>query len=92
MNAFLLFAAVLIVFSIAVAMMRILWIGQDSDRIMAVQLLATGGISALLLFAVVNQQNALLDVALTLAVLTAFAGIAFVQAYRTSSRQSEDEA
>ena len=83
MSMFLLAAAVLIVLTTAVALARILFKAQDTDRIMAAQLLGTGGVSALLLFGAVNRPSAVLDVALVLAVLTAFAGIAFVQAYRT---------
>ena len=82
MSSFLLGAAVLILLTVAIGLLRVLFSGQDTDRMMAIQLLGTGGVAALLLFGVVKQQSALLDVALTLAVLTAFAGLAFVHAYR----------
>jgi len=82
MNTFLLLAAVVIVLNVAVALLRILLVGGHTDRLMASQLLSTGGIAAMLLFGVVNQQSAVVDVALILAVLTAFASLAFVNAYK----------
>jgi len=45
---------------------------------MAGQLLGTGGIAALLLMAAAMRVTALVDVALALALLAAFASIAFV--------------
>ncbi|MEW5837374.1 MAG: monovalent cation/H+ antiporter complex subunit F [Pseudomonadota bacterium] len=94
MSMFLLAAAVLIVLTTAVALARILFKAGDTDRIMAAQLLGTGGVSALLLFGTVNRQDAGVDVALVLAVLTVFAGIAFVQAYRNPPAQenAQDDA
>lgn len=53
-----------------------------SERLMAVQLLATGGIALLLLLAAATAEAALLDVALVLALLGAFASVAFVLAAR----------
>lgn len=91
MTSFLLLAAVLIVLSIAVALVRILFVGGDTDRLMATQLLSTGGIAAMLLFGVVNQQSAVVDVALILAVLTAFAGVAFVHAYQQRRLRDADQ-
>jgi multicomponent Na+:H+ antiporter subunit F len=44
---------------------------------MAAQLLGTGGVAVLLLLAVAGEAEALLDVALVLALLAAFASIAF---------------
>jgi len=91
MTSFLLLAAVLIVLSVAVALVRILFVGCGTDRLMATQLLSTGGIAALLLFGVVNQQSAVVDVALILAVLTAFAGVAFVHAYQRARTRNPDQ-
>ena len=51
----------------------------DADRVMAAQLLGTGGVAALLLAGIARGRPATLDVALTLAVLAAFASIAFVK-------------
>lgn len=91
MTSFLLLAAVLIVLSVAVALVRILFVGGNTDRLMATQLLSTGGIAAMLLFGVVNQQSAVVDVALILAVLSAFAGIAFIHAYQQRHPRDADQ-
>jgi multicomponent Na+:H+ antiporter subunit F len=47
---------------------------------MATQLFGTGGIAALLLLGTATDKPALLDVALTLALLSAFSSFAFVKA------------
>jgi multicomponent Na+:H+ antiporter subunit F len=49
---------------------------------MAAQLLCTGGIAALLLVAAAYGDDSILDVALLLALLGAFASVAFVMAAR----------
>ena len=48
-----------------------------ADRMMGAQLLGTGGIAVLLLFGAARGES-VVDVALTLALLAAFASIAFV--------------
>jgi multicomponent Na+:H+ antiporter subunit F len=58
-----------------------------ADRMMAAQLLCTGGIAILLLFAQASGQPAILDVALVLALLGAFATVAFVLAARALARR-----
>jgi multicomponent Na+:H+ antiporter subunit F len=50
---------------------------------MAAQLLGTGGIAAVLLLGAATGEDATLDVALTLALLAAFAAFAFVKAKMT---------
>jgi multicomponent Na+:H+ antiporter subunit F len=47
---------------------------------MSAQLIGTGGIAVILLLAASNDTWAILDVALVLAVLAAFAAVAFVKA------------
>lgn len=49
-----------------------------ADRMMSAQLLGTSGIAALLLMATAVSEPAIVDVALALALLAAFASIAFV--------------
>jgi multicomponent Na+:H+ antiporter subunit F len=63
---------------VALGLMRILRGPARADRMMAAQLLGTGGIAALLLLASATEMPALVDVALTLALLAAFASVAFV--------------
>jgi multicomponent Na+:H+ antiporter subunit F len=78
MNEMLLAAAGLIVFMVAVGIARILLASNDVERLMAVQLLGTGGIAALLLIAYATNVPGVEDVALGLALLAPFATVAFV--------------
>lgn len=78
MNELLLAAAGLIVVTVAVGLARILRGPDDIDRLLAVQLLGTGGIAALLLTAYATRVPGVDDVALGLALLAAFAAMAFL--------------
>ncbi len=77
MNELLLVAAGLIILMVAVGLARISR-GSDVEGLMAVQLLGTGGIAALLLIAYATSVPGVEDVALGLALLAAFATIALV--------------
>jgi multicomponent Na+:H+ antiporter subunit F len=79
MNEFLLAAAAAVLITVVLGMVRILRGPGDADRVMAAQLLGTGGVAALLLSGIARGRPASLDLALTLAVLAAFASIAFVK-------------
>ena len=79
MAEFLLAAAGFVLATVAVGLVRILRGPGDADRIMAAQLLGTGGIAALLLLADAMSVPAAVDVALILAVLAAFVSVAFVK-------------
>ena len=78
MAEFLIAAAGFVLAMVALGLARILRGSTDADRLMAVQLLGTGGIAALLLLAVGTGVPAAVDAALTLALLAAFAAVAFV--------------
>jgi multicomponent Na+:H+ antiporter subunit F len=78
MPEFLLAAAGFVLAMVALGLVRILRGPGDADRMMAAQLLGTGGIAALLL-AAGGGLPAAADVALTLALLAAFASMAFVK-------------
>jgi multicomponent Na+:H+ antiporter subunit F len=78
MNELLLAAAGLIVLAVGIGLARILYGSDDVGRLMAVQLLGTGGIAALLLIAYATNVPGVEDVALGLALLAAFATVAFV--------------
>ena len=80
MADFLLAASGFVLLLVAVGLARVLRGPGDADRMMAAQLLGTGGIAALLLLGVATREAAIADVALTVAVLAAFASIAFVRA------------
>lgn len=77
MPEFLLGAAIFAVATVAVALVRILRGPGDAERMMAAQLLGTGGVGALLLFGAATGEGSAIDVALTLALLAAFAAVAF---------------
>jgi multicomponent Na+:H+ antiporter subunit F len=76
---FLVAAAGLVLAIVALGLARILWGPGDADRIMAAQLLGTGGIAALLLLSEATSVPAAVDIALTLALLAAFISVAFVK-------------
>jgi multicomponent Na+:H+ antiporter subunit F len=76
---FLLAAAAFVLAMMALGLVRILRGPTVADRIMAAQLLGTGGIAVLLLGAAATATPAATDVALLLALLAAFASVAFVQ-------------
>src|SRR6516164_9685016 len=89
MNELLLAAAGLIVLTVAVGLARILRGSDDVERLMAVQLLGTGGIAALLLIAYATNVPGVEDVALGLALLAAFATIAFVNLLDADQEDAE---
>jgi multicomponent Na+:H+ antiporter subunit F len=80
MAEFLLAAAAFILAMVALGLARLLRGPDDADRMMAAQLLGTGGIAVLLLLGAASGEAGTADVALTLALLAAFATFAFVKA------------
>ena len=80
MAEFLQGASVFVMAMVALGLARILRGPDDADRLMAAQLLGTGGIAALLLLGAATGEAAIVDVALTLSLLAAFASIAFAKA------------
>ncbi|HQR51912.1 MAG TPA: MrpF/PhaF family protein [Burkholderiales bacterium] len=80
MTTFLLAAAACVLLLTAVGLKPLLRARGAADRIMAVQLLGTGGIGALLLFAEGVERYAAIDVSLTLALLAAFVSVALAKA------------
>jgi multicomponent Na+:H+ antiporter subunit F len=78
MAEFLFAAASFVLVMVALGLVRIPRGPSIADRIMAAQLLGTGGIAMLLLIAAATAVPAATDVALSLALLAAFASVAFV--------------
>jgi multicomponent Na+:H+ antiporter subunit F len=78
MSEFLLAAAGFVMAMVALGLVRILRGPDDADRMMAAQLLGTGGIAVLLLVATALGASAIVDVALLLALVAVFASAAFV--------------
>ncbi|MFN7570282.1 MAG: monovalent cation/H+ antiporter complex subunit F [Betaproteobacteria bacterium] len=79
MTEFLLVAAMAVLAAVALGLVRVLGGSSSAQRIMAAQLLGTGGVAALLLFGTATRTGGAVDVALVLALLAAFASIAFVK-------------
>lgn len=89
MDDFLRAATVFVLAMVALGLLCILRGPRDADRMMAAQLFGSGGIAALLLFESATGLKPVIDVALTLAVLAAFASVAFVKA--GMGRNARDE-
>lgn len=87
MAEFLWAAATLLTLIVGLGLLRLLRGPADNERLMATQLLGTGAVATLLLLAVASGESAVLDVALTLALLAAFAGFAFVKAQSKSAQE-----
>lgn len=68
---------------------RLLWGPRPADRLMAAQLLGTGGIASILLVAAASGTAGVVDLALTLALLAAFVSIAFVKGASDSAEGNE---
>lgn len=77
-EAYLLVATGLLL-TIAVALWRILRGPDPADRMMAAQLVGTSGIAIILLLTVSEDEWAMLDVALVLALLAALSVVAFAK-------------
>ena len=78
MTEFLLGAAAFVLGTVALGLVRLLRGPGHADRMLAAQLLGTGGVAALLLLGVATGVGAIAEVALLLALLAAFASVAFV--------------
>jgi multicomponent Na+:H+ antiporter subunit F len=81
-----------ILLTVAVGLVRILSGPGDADRMMAAQLIGTGGIGSLLLIAASTGGHGVEDVALGLALLAAFASAAFVNSAAPAEEPSPDSA
>jgi multicomponent Na+:H+ antiporter subunit F len=92
MAEFLSGAAVFVLAMVALGLVRILRGPTDTDRMMAAQLLGTGAIASVLLLGAAAGEAAAVDVALTLALLAAFATFAFVKAYSARADVRDQDA
>lgn len=90
MSEFLLATAGAILFTVALGLARVLRGPGDADRIMAMQLIGTGGIASLLLIAAATGARGVDDVALGLAILAAFASAAFVNSAAPAEEAAPD--
>jgi multicomponent Na+:H+ antiporter subunit F len=78
MTGFLLGAGVFILLTVLLGLLRILRGPGDAERVMAGQLLGTGGVAAILLLGFATDPTAATDLALVLVLLAAFVAAAFV--------------
>jgi multicomponent Na+:H+ antiporter subunit F len=78
MTSFLMGAAGFVLAMVALGLVRIFRGPAKADRMMGAQLIETGGVAVLLLLAVATHTPSVVDVALIVAVLGAFASVAFV--------------
>ena len=85
MAEFLVAAAGCVLLMVALSLFRILSGPGDADRVMAAQLLGSGGVAALLLLAAGTGTQAAVDVALVLALLAGVAAAAFVKSVGQSA-------
>jgi multicomponent Na+:H+ antiporter subunit F len=88
MDNFFLGAAAIILATTAIGLFRVLGGPTRADRLMASQLLGSGGVAAMLLAEARGARGAV-DVGLVLALLAAFSGIAFVKAAMVAQRGDE---
>jgi multicomponent Na+:H+ antiporter subunit F len=80
MTGFYLAAAAALLVTVAAALWRVAHGPAAADRMMGAQLIGTGGVGTTLLLSAASGDPALVDVALVLALLAAFASVAFVKA------------
>jgi multicomponent Na+:H+ antiporter subunit F len=78
MTSFLFGAAGFVLAMVALGLVRISRGPAPADSMMGAQLIETGGVAVLLLLAVATKTPAVVDVALIMALLGAFASVAFV--------------
>ena len=89
MTGFLLIAAGFVLATVAIGLARILRGPGDADRMMAAQLLGTGGVAALLLAGAAIGASGAIDVALTIGLLAAFASVAFFKSAAGAAADDE---
>jgi multicomponent Na+:H+ antiporter subunit F len=78
MTSFLFGTAGFVLALVALGLIRIFRGPARADRMMGAQLIETGGVAVLLLLAVATHTPSVVDVALIVALLGAFASVAFV--------------
>jgi len=92
MADYLLSMATVVLAIVALGLVRVARGPGYADRMMAAQLLGSGGIAVLLLSGAATGETAVVDVALTLALLAAFASIAFVRFAADKAANQADDA
>jgi multicomponent Na+:H+ antiporter subunit F len=91
MPEFLFAAAALVLLLTGIGLARMLWGPSPADRMMAAQLLGTGGGAIAILVAIGSGTTAMIDIALMLALLAAFAAVALTLGEPGSKRKGGEE-
>ena len=81
--------AALILISVLIGLVRIFKGPTGADRMLAAQLLGTGGVAILLILAFAMRMPALLDVALVYSLLAATAMVVFVRRHWQGHKDAE---
>jgi multicomponent Na+:H+ antiporter subunit F len=92
MNAFMLFAALVLLVTMVAGLARISRGPTSADRMLAALLFGTTGVAILLLLSQALTLPAALDVALVFAVLAAVVGVAFATRTRPAPPRSDRQA
>jgi multicomponent Na+:H+ antiporter subunit F len=79
MNSFLFIVASFVLAMVASGLIVILQRPGSVDRLMAVQLLGTGGVAVLLILAIATEVASIVDVAMMMALFAAFAAVVLVR-------------
>lgn len=83
--------AIFLLANLLVALLRVTRGPTPADRMLAALLFGTTGVALLLLLAYAEDAPALVDIALTLALLGSVTGVAFVQRGWNREWEEEDE-
>lgn len=92
MSGFLFGAALFILATVALGLYRVLRGPSGFDRMMAAQLIGSGGVAVMLLLSFAMELPPIVDAALMLAILVVFASAGFVNSSSRSTEGSEGEA
>src|SRR5262249_18463021 len=92
MASFLVGIAGFVLVMAALGLLRLLRGPGEVDRMMTAQLTGTDGVAVLLLLGAASAMPAVMDVALLLALLAAFASVAFVMHTSRSATENTEEA
>jgi multicomponent Na+:H+ antiporter subunit F len=83
-------AALVILVNVATSLFRVIMGPTRADRMMGAQLVGTGGVATLVLLSLVHDQAGVLDVALILALLAAFAAVGFVKSLERGGAETSE--
>ena len=88
MTSFLVGTAGFVLGMAALGLVGIFFRPSETDRLMAAQLLGTDSVAVLLLLSIATETPPIVDVALMLALLAAFAAVAFVRSAMSGADRS----